>query len=231
PINNSLLDFKHQLELFARTDDHFAGTLGIPSLAGRVNQWTRKLREAIGEDADIGAHVEEARYVIDGDPLIETVVVQRSRSYARKSQILKTGSEAVFPKRNDPEVAKYSIRKTYGALLQNLTDAFARANPLFSLATYYPLNYFTGDWDTVDPLQAGRQKQVVQLIRTVFLKRFESSVFAFETSCDLLVRRLLAFLDVHCETEPERARIDSWIRTHQEVLDWAADKQLDLWDN
>ena len=231
PINNSLVDFKHQLELFARTDDHFAGTLGVPSLAGRVNQWTRKLREAIGEDADIGAHVEEARYVIDGDPLIETVVVQRSRSYARKSQILKTGSEAAFPKRNDPEVAKYSIRKTYGALLQNLTDAFARTNPLFSLATYYPLNYFTGDWDTVDPLQAGRQKQVVQLIRTVFLKRFESSVFAFETSCNLLVRRLLAFLDVHCETEPERVRFDGWVHAHQEVLDWTFDKQLGLWDN
>ncbi len=233
PINNSMVDFKHQLELFARSDDHFAGTLGVPSLAGRVNEWTRKLRNKVGEDADIGAHIDEARYVTDDDPLFEKVVVQRSRSYARKSQIQETGSAAAFPVRKDPKVAVYSIRKTYGALLQKLIAAFDRANPLFSLAVYFPLNYYEGDPADIEDYNfaAGRQKQVVQLIRTVFLKRFESSVFAFETSCDHLVRRLLAFLDVHCETEPERARIDSWIRTHQEVLDWAADKQLGLWDN
>ena len=35
----------------------------------------------------------------------------------------------------------------------------------------------------VDQFVAGRMKQIVALIRTQFLKRFESSAYAFERSC------------------------------------------------
>ena len=91
----------------------------------------------------------------------------------------------------------YSIRKTYGRLLDMFEKAFTRKNPLFTLPMYYPLAWYKGDDKTIDPLVEGRQKQVVGLIRTNFLKRFESSVVAFELSCDRLLKKLLAYLEVH----------------------------------
>ena len=52
--------------------------------------------------------------------------------------------------------------------------------------------FYTGPDATIDPVEENRQKQVVSLIRTNFLKRFESSVYAFECSLDRLLRKLLA---------------------------------------
>ena len=130
--------------------------------------------------------------------------MQRSRAYARESQIRENRTAAAFPERKPPIVADYSIRQTYGRLLDLLEKAFERKSPLFSLPIYYPLAYYKGDDKTIDPFEENRQKQVVGLIRTGFLKRFESSVAAFELSCDRLMRKLLAFLEVHSETAAEK---------------------------
>ena len=79
--------------------------------------------------------------------------------------------------------------------------AFQKTSPLFTLPMYYPLAWYKGEDKSIDPFEEGRQKQVVGLIRTQFLKRFESSVAAFELSCDRLLKKLLAFLEVHSETD------------------------------
>ena len=143
---------------------------------------------------------------------------RRSRAYAKASQLAEGGEGTAFPDRKAPRVADYSIRSSYGELLDMFTDAFEKENPLFSLAIYYPLAYYTGPDDSIDPLEEGRQRQVVGLIRTLFLKRFESSAFAFQKSLDLLMRKLLAFMEVHSETDDERDRFESWKRRHAEVI-------------
>ena len=68
------------------------------------------------------------------------------------------------------------------------------------------------------------------MIRTQFLKRFESSVYAFETSCDRLLRKLLAFLKKHCETDHEKQLLERWIAQNESILDYSSQKQLDLWE-
>ncbi len=82
--------------------------------------------------------------------------------------------------------------------------AFQKDKPLFSLAIYYPLAYYIGKDETVDPINENRQKQVVALIRTNFLKRFESSAEAFKQSCWNLLYKLLAWVEVHAETSGEK---------------------------
>src|SRR5207247_646095 len=104
--------------------------------------------------------------------------------------------------------------------------AFSRSKPLFSLAVYYPLAYYRGDDDTIDPLEQGRQAQVVGLIRTMFLKRFESSVWAFEQSCDRLLDKLLAFVQMHSETDAEVRRLERWKLQNAGILGYA--RQLTL---
>ncbi|MCH7719405.1 MAG: SWF/SNF helicase family protein, partial [Planctomycetes bacterium] len=117
---------------------------------------------------------------------------------------------------------------TYGKLLSMVEDAFNKEKPLFSLAIYYPLAYYAGDDETIDPLVQGRQRQVVSLIRTGFLKRFESSVEAFTMSCWNLIRKLLAWLEVHCQRDHEKGVLDRWKRQHKNLIGYVREHQREL---
>jgi superfamily II DNA or RNA helicase len=225
PINNRLADLRNMIELFSRRDEsYFARTLGINNLTGHFNTMEKAVRQLLGLDRiDLSESLAEAQEVLARDEIFRSLVVQRSRVYAVESQKLEKGAAAVFPERKPPRVADYSIRKTYGALLDRIEKAFAKDNPLFSLSIYYPEAYKKGE---VDSIEANRQQQVVGLIRTLFLKRFESSVKAFEVSCDRLMRKLLAFLEIYSESETDRKRLDRWKRQNNDTLNYVTQARL-----
>ncbi|MGA2753669.1 MAG: helicase-related protein [Terracidiphilus sp.] len=231
PINNRLSDFRHMTELFSRKDEaYFARTLGVNNLRAHFNNMEKALRKRLGGDGvDLGENIAEIQGTLTGDEIFRHLVVQRSRAYARESQIRENRTAAAFPDRKPPIVAEYSIRQTYGRLLDLLEKAFERKSPLFSLPIYYPLAYYKGDDKSIDPFEENRQKQVVGLIRTMFLKRFESSVAAFELSCDRLMRKLLAFLEVHSDTPGEKSRLERWKHQNAEVLNYVVHRQFELW--
>ncbi len=233
PINNRLSDFRHMAELFTRGDDaYFGRTLGIPNLRAHFNSLEKSFRKKVGSDApDAAEHMAVAQDLLAADTTFSKLVVQRSRSYARESQIREHGDASSFPDRKPPQVAAYSIRKSYGRLLEIFEQAFQRTNPLFTLAIYYPLHWYKGPDREIDPLEEGRQQQVVGLIRTQFLKRFESSVRAFELSCERLLKRLLAFLEVHSETDPEKRLLERWKQQNAEILGYMKQHEIDFWGN
>ena len=171
-----------------------------------------------------------AHEILISDEIFRQLVVQRSRAYARESQIREYGNGAAFPERKEPQVAAYSIRKTYGRMLELFEKAFAKESPLFTLPMYYPLHWYRGPDKDIDSFEENRQKQVVGLIRTNFLKRFESSVAAFELSCDRLLQKLLAFLEVHSESDAQKKRLERWKAQNSEVLGYAVQRQIELWD-
>ena len=70
---------------------------------------------------------------------------------------------------------------------------------------------------------------MVGLIRTNFLKRFESSVAAFELSCDRLLQKLLVFVEVQSESDAEKRRLERWKAQNAEVLDHVFQRHLKLW--
>jgi superfamily II DNA or RNA helicase len=231
PINNRLSDFRHMAELFTRRDEgYFARTLGVNNLRAHFNNLEKSLRSTVGHEvADVSGHLAEVQEFLASDAVFQHLVVQRSRAYARESQLRETGKAAAFPERKAPQVAEYSIRKTYGRLLDMFENAFTRKNPLFTLPMYYPLAWYKGPDTSIDPFEQNRQKQVVGLIRTNFLKRFESSVVAFELSCDRLLQKLLAFVEVHTETDAEKRKLDHWKSAASEALGYARKRQLELW--
>ena len=227
PINNRLSDFRHMAELFTRRDEsYFARTLGVNNLRAHMNRSEHAIRQRVG---DVAEQIAAANDLFGTDEIFRHLVVQRSRAYARESQLRETGSAAAFPTREAPQVAEYSVRKTYGRLLEMFEKAFERDNPLFTLPMYYPAAWYTGPDTDIDPFEENRQKQVVGLIRTNFLKRFESSVAAFELSCDRLLKKLLAFVEVHSETATERRLLDRWKAVNAESIGLAAKRQLELW--
>lgn len=231
PINNRLSDFRHMAELFTRRDEtYFARTLGVNNMRAHFNQMEKALRNRVGHDLpDVAEQMTEVQEILTTDTIFRHLVVQRSRAYARESQIRETGKAAAFPERRAPQVAEYSIRKTYGRLLDMFENAFTRKNPLFTLPMYYPLAWYKGPDKSIDPFEQNRQKQVVGLIRTNFLKRFESSVVAFELSCDRLLQKLLAFLEVHSETATEQKKLERWKADNAETLGYARQRQFELW--
>lgn len=232
PINNKLIDLQHMIELFSRRQaDYFKSTVGIHSLPGHFRKMEKELLRATtggDDDSDHQTDLFEAEQVLTGDALFNALVVQRSRAYVRESQLREDGPVAVFPNRDDPKVAAYNLKKTYGRLLEKVEQAFAKHKPLFSLAIYYPLAYYTGDDQTIDKFVENRQKQVVGLIRTQFLKRFESSAHAFTCSCDRLLVKLLAFAKRHSETDAEKSLLERWLIRHNDLTDYVNTRQREL---
>jgi superfamily II DNA/RNA helicase len=231
PINNRLTDFRHMIELFTRMNEaYFGRVLGIHNLRAHFTNLEKKLQKRIGIDGlvDLSDTIVEAQDFISTDRIFESLVVQRSRAYAKESQMIESGNSAVFPERKAPKVANYSIFSTYGELLDKFEKAFQRNNPLFTLPLYYPLHWYIGSDKAIDPMEEGRQKQVVGLIRTMFLKRFESSICSFEFSCERLLKKLLAFLEIHSETETEISRLERWKSQHEDILGFVAERQLEL---
>lgn len=235
PINNSLLDFQHMVELFSRhKTDHFADApLGIHSLAGHIRQLERAVEKQVlgsqenDEIADI--NLSDLGDLFATDSLFDALVVQRSRSYVKASMERESDQGVVFPEPRKPKVVEYSVKQTYGKLLDMVAEAFHKRVPLFSLSIYNPYIYYLGDDpDVIPALEKGRRKQVVALIRTSFLKRFESSAEAFRQSCWRLLYKILAWLEVNATTEHEREALERWKRRNAKLLGYKP--QLDLLD-
>jgi len=231
PINNRLTDFRHMIELFSRRNEaYFARTLGIKNLRAHFNNMEKDLRKKLkGNEAAPIEGTKEVGEILSADLIFKNIVVQRSRGYARQSQLAASGKAAIFPERKDPQVAAYSIRKTYGNLLTIFESAFSKEKPLFSLPMYYPLAWYKGTDKEIDPVEENQQRQVVGLIRTNFLKRFESSVTAFEISCNRLMGKLLAFLEKHSVSVHDKKRLDRWKNQNEATLKYTKERQLEFW--
>jgi len=232
PINNSLLDLKHQTELFTSQDEqHFQNTpLNINSLTGHFRSMEDALAQAIGADERDGIVTddEEARDVLVKDDLFQGIVIQRSRSYVYKSVAQEPGEEVHFPDRQPPQVAEYSLKEVYGDLLGQIEVAFNSVHPLLRLAAYSPYDdaYFRGDVEELDAFQRGRIRQIAALIRILLLKRFESSVQAFRQTCEDMALKLLAFIELH---RPEVAT--KWIKGQKELIEYIQEGRKEFYDD
>jgi len=250
PVNNRLTDFQHMVELFSQRQSNFfakRGTLGIHSLPGHIRKLEKQVeKEAIrremarsgiaAELRDVPTDLTEAEEVLRCDELFEELVVQRSRAYV-KASLAEENETVLFPEPSVPKVVPYSVKQTYGKLLDMIDRAFHKHKPLFSLAMYYPYeeDFYKGDPEKLKQqdlaLQVGRQKQVVQLIRTSFLKRFESSVEAFRASCRTLMKKLIAFYWTHAESKREKENLERWLIRNADVTGWQRDKSFTLFSD
>lgn len=226
PINNSLFDLKDQIDLFTGKDEKFfsSAPLGIHNLQAYFIRKERALRVTSGsEDSQITE--EQARQILNNDTLFRELVVQRSRSYVKESLKLENSDrKVIFSEREAPQVAKYSLEKVYGGLLEKIVKAFDKEKPLLRLPVYSLYDkdpdtgefiYFIGNPDDIPDfdMKSGRQTQVVTLIRVLLLKRLESSVVAFKETCENLILKLYSFIELHDDRTATR-----WKNQHDEML-------------
>jgi superfamily II DNA or RNA helicase len=232
PVNNSIHDFRHILELVTNKDESYfakAGqNLGIHSLSRYFVEIEKRMLKGIQTDSDEQlALMEDA---LKADILFDKLVVQRSRSFVRESLQIQERDKVIFPHREAPRIVPYKLKITYGRLLDSVEKAFNREKPLFALGIYNPMGYaLVAPTDEEGSFEANRQKQVVALIRTQFLKRFESSAYAFEQSCWRLLKKLLAWVEVHAESSHDRNRLERWKTRHAELINYTREKQSEFW--
>lgn len=242
PVNNSILDLMHLIELFSGDGERLKrAPLGIHSLQGHFRSLEKKIRQASGEvptepqgdlfsvDEDVLSG--EAHEVFALDPVVSELVVQRSRAYVKSSQRKEAKGEAIFPLRDDPIVASYRSSEMQAKLLDLVEEAFARSRPLLSLAIYNPDDFTrAGGVEGVSDFDRGRRRQVVRLIRVGLLKKLESSTVAFDHSCQRLFAKLLAFAQAHAETPEEKRRLEREKHRHSEVIEFVAARQAEWRD-
>jgi superfamily II DNA or RNA helicase len=217
PINNTFFDLIHQAELFTGVDadDHFA-SIGISSLRKYTVELEKPFKSGVPDHAAITA-------LMAKDKLFQSIIHQNSRRYAVESSKVAGGSEVVFPETQVPRVVPYDFGTLYSPLFTELQAAFSRATPLFVLPMYYPLAFSRRN--DVDTVAENRQRQVVALIRTIFLKRFESSLAAFAGSCLDLSAKVLHWLDVNTKIDPgQETRLAGWRSTNEPTLKAIHDK-------
>ena len=216
PINNSLFDLVHELQLFTGDDDAHFAPLGINSLRTYIQRLERAFRDAHA-DREGTLDLTDFQELLGRDELLRSLIVQNSRKYAIESSMVEGEATVRFPEPSPPKAVPYDYDLTYSALLQELEAAFRKDNPLFILPLYYPLAYSTSP--EVDPLVNNRQKQVVGLIRTTFLKRFESSLAAFTGSCLDMADRIASWIQANAAAvSGTEERLAAWRSEHADTI-------------
>ena len=202
PVNNSLLDLYHLIDYFAEgRPDHFA-RIGVNNLRQIFSGPEKLFREAAQRGDWEG--LDQVSRFLEETRLFKEILIQRSRKFVMESEKLAAGRPC-FPERQKPRVINYSLKNVYATLYGEIKEAFDRENPLVSLAIYKPTAYQREP----DPRAAEYQGQVVGLIRTLLLKRVESSFRAFEASTESLLEKMARFLRHYA---PER--FEAWATTN-----------------
>jgi superfamily II DNA or RNA helicase len=213
PINNSLDDLYHLINYFAQGQRDYFAKLGESNLRGRFLEAERKMEDAIEAGADLQT-LAETQDFLRTDTILKAILIQRSRAYVKEAERLEPNAP-IFPQREPPQVIRYSLKQVYADIYDDIRKAFDKNEPLINLKIYAPEQFRIG---AQDERTKQHENQVIGLIRTLFLKRLESSWKAFEASVEDLLEKMYAFLKSHA---PEMAA--EWKANH--AVQWAIVQQ------
>ena len=201
PINNSLNDIYHLINYFGQNRKTYFSRIGVHDFRRHFRDIEKQFEDV---QTDITEQVGEKDFLRQ-DPILKQVLIQRSRKYIKESE-QKSRVEILFPKRVIEPTVDYSLKKVYGALYDELRTAFDRDYPFINLAIYNTVRYHRKPEKQLE----NRQKQIVGLIRTLVLKRLESSWRSFEVTIENLLLKMAEWLKKYA---PERFVI--WENTNR----------------
>lgn len=183
PINNKLDDLYHLINYFAQDQPDYFSKIRINNLRRYFLDHEKRL-ESIGSEKELPVQVEDEDF-LRTDELLKNVLIQRSRKYVKESES-EEEIVPVFPVRQKPRVINYSLKNVYASIYGEVKEAFHKDDPLLSLAIYNTSSYsYKPDISVVNT-----QKQVIGLIRSLLLKRLESSFKSFEASLEDLLEKM-----------------------------------------
>lgn len=172
PINNDIFDLYNQISLFTRGDRSYFAAAGIGDLQ-------RYFINARRDSRNGGSGVALFN-------LLEEVVIRRTRPFIRAAYPNATirGQAVRWPERRLKTV-NYDLEATYGGIYDRVVDEVEglRLAP-------YRLESFKKTGVQRNEFEEGREEALAGIFKSRYLKRFESSIYAFRIS----IRRALEFL-------------------------------------
>lgn len=201
PINTNINDVRNQFKLFVRgKDDGFdSDDFAIPSLQNLFKDAQAVLQkwndEADRNINDLVTHLPEKFF-----NLTDKLVVARTRKMIERSE----GKDLGFPKKNKP-INKYIGVENIGEL--ETFDQIYNALLEPWLCAYMP-NSYTRPFDPSKPLedQRARERFLVRMMMTLFLKRLESSWVACKTTVEKVLahhenalKKVELYIDKHID--------------------------------
>jgi superfamily II DNA or RNA helicase len=183
PINNDLYDLASQITLFTQSEADYFRDAGI----GDLNVYFRRARRlARAEDAAPGLVLFN---------LLEEIMVRNTRPFIRAAYPNATinGKPVLFPERKLHTV-EYDLGASYGGLYGQIVAEIDRLSLApYQLETYRKPSEVRDEQE--HEWEKGRETALVGIFKTRFLKRLESSVYAFRES----LRRALVFEATYLE--------------------------------
>lgn len=182
PINNSIWDLYSQLMLITRGDDGwYAGRGSVANL--------RNTFQSIEQGGG-------------GTALLDTMMlslVRRTRHDIRAMQdqgvpMEIDGEPIRFPQHEIPKAVGYSLTNLYGNIYREVIDVIEKLN--FAVYRLDEYGVDTGEPGSKESVEQVKQRNAnfVGIMRTIFLKRMESSTAALQRTVDQMARYLDLFL-------------------------------------
>jgi superfamily II DNA or RNA helicase len=191
PVNNDLGDLKAQLDLISGDSNDGFAEVGVPNLSLMIGQAQRKFVEwakrGSGDAASLLADLPPALF-----GLLDGVTIARSRKHVEQHYAASMERIGGFPKRSPPVSIFANIDSTGGfPAFEDVDGAISQ----LELALYSPLKFVLpqhqalydkgGNFD-----QANREKYLIAMMKSGFLKRLESSVNSFGATMDRMTERI-----------------------------------------
>ena len=201
PINNSLDDIYHLINYFAQNRRAYFARIGVHDFRKHFRDIENQLED---ENAEFAEKVEEED-LLRQNPILKQVLIQRSREYIKEAEMA-SETRILFPKRVIQPPVEYSLRQVYRTLYSELQSAFDREDPFLHLAIYNTVKYHKQPERRIEQ----RQTQIIGLIRTLVLKRLESSWRAFEATVENLLLNMAEWLQTYAP-----GRFEMWEGTNR----------------
>ncbi|MER8792339.1 SNF2-related protein [Mesorhizobium sp. M0983] len=217
PVNNNLSDLKAQLDLISADKNDGFAEVGVPNLSGLIGTAQRRFIEwAKRGDRDAAVLLTSLPPALFG--LLDGITIARSRQHVERHYAASMERIGSFPKRVAP-VSVFSIIDTKGSFpsFEAVDDRInglelALYSPLvFVLPEYHHLYDKGGNFD-----QGNRERYLIAMMKSGFLKRLESSVNSFCLTMERMIDRIdqrIRELDAY----DEAASVDSELSDEDEL--------------
>jgi superfamily II DNA or RNA helicase len=194
PLNNSIDDIFAQLKLFQIPK---ASTIpGIPDLEKFFNRLKKTLKDVKPKSTDSADFNDEYTKAVKAvseeirDKILRFVMIRRTRNDVRnyfKDDLQK--QNIIFPDIADPDRMIYQFDNQ----LENVFKQTVELLRCFNYTRYVPLLYYTGK---LTEFQRQQQQNLGGFMKSLLVKRLESSFYAFKKSIDRFIDLHERFLDM-----------------------------------
>ncbi|MGI5841439.1 MAG: helicase-related protein, partial [Patescibacteria group bacterium] len=190
PLNNSPKDILSQIKLFQKSRKS-----NIPNLPDLETFFTRLIKRLQGLDRqkDWSEYVRITRENAQEirEKVLKYIMVRRTRSEIEtyfKKDLEKQGLK--FPKVCEPKSVFYQLNDTEDEIFHQTVEYIAKH---FKFSRYTPMlpEYYKGDGE--HPTEG--QKNMGKFMKILFIKRLESSFYAFRNTLDRFIHSYQQFLD------------------------------------